>query len=100
MSSHPGPAFSGILRRSALLGGSITSTGIASFAFMDLLPWSAFGIAESLYIALFAFLTFWLALSFWNSLIGAFAALTDWRQPGLVEPSPQEALPERIVIVL
>ncbi|HLS69455.1 MAG TPA: glucans biosynthesis glucosyltransferase MdoH [Kiloniellales bacterium] len=92
--------FSDFLSRAAVLGGSLATTGIASWAFLDLLSWSGFGLAESFYLAIFAFLTFWLSLSFWHGLCGFFAACTGWRQPGLRQPSAGSPVPARVAILV
>lgn len=88
------------LRRAAVLGGTFVTTGIAVAALHDLLAAGGIGIPETLYLGLFALLTFWLALSFWNGLVGFFAAATRWKQPGLVEPAPDAPLPDRVGILV
>lgn len=90
----------GFASRTAVIGGSLATTAIAAWAFQDLLNWGGFGLADGLYVALFAFLTFWLAFSFWNAIVGAFAALNAWRQPGLSKPDPEDPLPDRTAILV
>ena len=100
MSSPRWETVLGFLSRAAVLGGSVVTTAIAAWAFGDLLTWGGFGLADGLYVAIFSFLTFWLALSFWNALVGAFAAITSWQQPGLVHPLPNGRLPDRTAVLI
>jgi len=93
-------SFSSFFSRTALFGGSLATTVIASIAFYQLLPWNGIGLAASLYLTIFAFLTFWLSFSFWSSLLGFFALLTNWRQPDLLQPLADGPLPERVAILV
>lgn len=95
-----GLAITAALRRLAVLGGSLATTALAAVAFQEALGLTQPGPAEWLYTALFAFLTFWLALSFWNVLVGFFAALTRWPQPGLNPDTPDGPLPERVAVLM
>jgi len=96
----PVPPRTAALRRGAVIGGDLATTAIATAALHDLLAPNGLDALEAAYLALFALLTFWLALSFWNALVGFLAAATRWPQPGLVEPGPDAPLPERVAILV
>ncbi len=96
-------AISGVdpmLRRAAVFGTAVLTTGLATLELRAVLSLNGLGIFEALLLVLFAVSFLWISLSFWTSLVGFFALLTRWRPQGLARPKPGRTLESRTAILM